>query len=69
MPHKQTQKITAHIPINLRHDAQVVTGKGITEILKIALRQLARANAYEDLRKLRGKVKFSIDLEELRKDK
>lgn len=66
---EQTQKITAHIPVNLLHEAQAVTGKGITETLKIALSQLARANAYEDLRKMRGKVKFSIDLEELRKDK
>ena len=66
---EQTQKITAHIPVNLLHEAQLVTGKGITETIKIALNQLARAHAYEDLRKMRGKVKFSIDLEELRKDR
>jgi len=69
MLREQTQKVTAHIPTNLLHEAQSVTGKGITETLKIALTQLARANAYEDLRKMRGKVKFSIDLKELRKDK
>lgn len=69
MAHEQTQKITAHIPVNLLHEAQSITGKGITDTLKIALRQLARANAYEDLRKLRGKVKFSLDLDELRKDR
>lgn len=71
MIHKQepTQKVTAHIPVNLLHEAQSVTGKGITETLKIALSQLARANAYEDLRKMRGKIKFSIDLDELRKDR
>jgi hypothetical protein len=65
----QTQKITAHLPCDLLHEAQTVTGKGITETLKIALIQLARANAYEDLRKMRGKIKFSVDLQELRKDK
>lgn len=64
-----TQKVTAHIPVALLKEAQAVTGKGITDTLKIALTQLARANAYEDLRKMRGKVKFSIDLDELRKDK
>jgi len=69
MAHAQTQKVTAHIPSNLLHDAQSVTKKGITETLKIALIQLARSNAYEDLRKMRGKVKFSIDLDELRKDR
>lgn len=66
---EQTQKVTAHIPVDLLHEAQLVTGKGITETIKIALNQLARANAYEDLRKMRGKVKFSVDLEELRKDR
>jgi len=66
---QQVQKITAHIPVDLLHEAQSVTGKGITETLKIALIQLARANTYEDLKKMRGKVKFSIDLKELRKDR
>lgn len=59
----------AHLPVNLLHKAQSATGKGITETLKIALSQLVRAQAYEDLRKMRGKVKFSIDLKKLRKDK
>lgn len=66
---QQVQKITAHIPVSLLHDAQSVTGKGITETLKIALAQLARTNTYEGLKKMRGKVKFSIDLKELRKDR
>lgn len=69
MSYEQTQKVTAHLPIHLLQEAQDVTKKGITETLKIALRQLARAHAYEDLRKMRGKIKFSIDLKELRKDK
>jgi hypothetical protein len=69
LKHEQTQKITAHISTHLLHEAQSVTGKGITETLKIALTQLARSHAYEDLRKMRGKVKFSINLEELRKDR
>ncbi len=69
MLREQTQKITAHIPIDLLHEAQAATGKGITETLKIALSQLAHASAYEKLRKMRGKIKFSIDLNELRKDK
>jgi len=64
MINERTQKVTAHIPVNILHKAQSVTGKGITETLKIALTQLARANAYEDLRKMRGKIKFSVDLDE-----
>ncbi len=69
MLNEQTQKVTAHIPVSLLQEAQAATGKGITETLKIALSQLTRANAYEDLRKMRGKIKFSIDLEDLRKDR
>ncbi len=69
MTHEQIQKITAHIPVHLLHEAQLATGKGITETIKIALRQLAHAGAYEALRKMRGKVEFSIDLEDLRKDR
>jgi hypothetical protein len=64
-----TQKITAHIPAELLREAQAATGKGITETLKIALTQLARAHTYDDLRKMRGKIKFSINLTELRKDR
>lgn len=65
----QTQKVTAHLPVKLLHEAQESTGKGLTETLKIALEQLARAHAYEHLRALRGKVEFTIDINELRKDK
>ena len=63
------KKITVDIPAELLSEAQAQTGKGITETVKIALSQLARAKAYEDLRKMRGKVLFSIDLKELRKDR
>ncbi len=67
--HSPTQKITAHLPANLLHEAQQVTGKGITETLKIALEHLARARAYEELRKMRGKVNLAIDVDELRRDR
>lgn len=69
MLHTETQKITAHLPVKLLHEAQEVTGKGLTETLKIALEQLSRTHAYESLRKMRGKIDFSIDVNELRKDK
>jgi hypothetical protein len=61
-----TQKVTAHIPIDLLEDAQAVTGKGITETIKIALGHLALTDIYQDLRKLRGKVNFTIDVNQLR---
>jgi hypothetical protein len=48
---------------------QAVTGKDITDTIKIVLSQLAYARAYEALDEMRGKVKVSIDLEGLRKDR
>jgi len=64
----ETQKITAHLPKALLKKARKATGAGITETLKEGLEILARMEAYEELRKMRGKVKFSINLEELRED-
>lgn len=68
MDHIATQKITAHIPVQLLHDAQNITGKGITETLKEGLERLAREKSYANIRKLRGKVSFSIDVDKLRED-
>jgi hypothetical protein len=65
---QQTQKITVDLPIGLLHEAQLITGQGIAETLKIALIQLTRATVYQDLRKMRGKIEFSLDLKELRSD-
>ena len=67
--HIKTQKITAHLPVDLLDSMQNYTGAGITETLRIALEEMKRRKAYQDLRNLRGKIKFSLDLEELRKDR
>ena len=65
----ETQKVTAHLPVELLLRAQQVTGQGVTETLRRGLEELTTADAYRRLRALRGKVKLSIDLEELRRDK
>ena len=67
--HTDTQKITAHIPKSLLQEAQNVTGEGITETLKEGLSRIARETAYTEFLKLRGTHKFSIDINELRKDR
>ena len=64
-----TQKVTAHIPVKLLHDAQAVTGKGITETLREGLEKLAVSKVYAKLLKLRGQYHFSLDLNELREDR
>ena len=63
------QKITVHVRKDLLAKAQRASKSGISETVRKALELLAAHNAYEELRKMRGKVKFSIDLDELRRDK
>ena len=63
------QKITACVPKILLHDAQSLTGLGITETIKEGLLQLITARSYDEIRQFRGKVKVSINLNELRQDK
>lgn len=65
----QMQKITAALPQELLQRVQRLTGLGITETLREALENYARMKAYKNLSELRGKVKFAIDLNELRKDR
>ena len=66
---QKIQKITAHIPKELLHNAQIVTHKGITETIKIGLVKVAAEKAYKNLLNLGGKVKIDLDLKELRKDR
>ncbi len=64
-----TQKITAHVPVDLLREAQAATGKGITETVCRGLALVATAKAAEDLRALRGKVRLDLDLALLRRDR
>ena len=65
----EMRKITAFVPAKTLASAQAYTGEGVTETLRIALEKLARQSFYDQLRALRGKVKFDIDLAELREDR
>jgi hypothetical protein len=66
---EQAKKITIQIPGNLLRKAQRATGLGITPTVRQGLELLAASESYEKLRRLRGKVKFSIDLGALREDR
>ena len=63
-----SRKITLEIPEDLLRKAQESTGEGVTATVRRGLELLAASTAYTELRQLRGKVKFSIRLKELRKD-
>jgi hypothetical protein len=66
---KQTRRrITVEIPAALLEMAQAATGQGITSTVCRGLELVATTRAFQQLRTLRGKVRFSINLDELRND-
>lgn len=64
-----SKKITVHVPDELLKKAQRSSKLGITETIRKGLELVAAGDAFRRTRALRGKVKFSIELEELRKDR
>jgi hypothetical protein len=65
---QQMQKVTIMLPRDLVERATRVSGLGLTPAIREGLEAVAATHAYERLRQLRGKVKFSINLKELRRD-
>ena len=66
---KAQRKITVYVRPDLLARARKASHGGITETVRKGLELLAAQEAYDALLKLKGKVKFSIDLDELRKDR
>jgi hypothetical protein len=64
-----TRKITVEIPQDLLEKAQQASGSGITQTIRTGLQLLAASQAYDNLRQLRGKVRFSRTWEELKDDR
>ena len=62
------RKITLELPEDLLRRAQQCTGEGVTATVRRGLELLAASRAYTGLQKLRGKVRFSIKLKDLRND-
>ena len=62
------QKVTVILPRDLVEKAKRVSGLGLTPIIRQGLETVVAAEAFEGLRRLRGKERFSISLEELRRD-
>lgn len=66
---EEAKKITLNISEKLLKDAQEQTGEGITETVRRGLILLASSKAYNDLRSLKGRVKFSRTYKELKEDR
>jgi hypothetical protein len=63
------RKITVHIPEDLLDRAQKSSGQGVTETVRQGLRLVAAGDTFRRVAKLRGRVKFSVDLGRLREDR
>ena len=63
------RKITVEIPAELLKKAQGASGTGITQTVRTGLQLVAASQTYARLRQLRGKVRFSRTLAELKADR
>lgn len=65
----EARKITVEIPEGLLEKAQKASGTGITQTVRAGLELVAASQAYAQLRQLRGKVRFSRRLADLKADR
>ena len=61
-----TKKITVNMPVDTLESAMRITGKGLTATLVEGLLEITKREKRSRLQKLRGKVRFELDLEETR---
>ena len=64
-----TRKLTVQVPADLLRRAQKSTGSGVTATVRRGLEMVAAARTYDELRRLRGHVSFSVSLPRLREDR
>jgi hypothetical protein len=63
------RKITVEIPRDLLDKAQKASRTGITQTVRTGLQLVAASRTYARLLQLRGKVRFSRSLAELKTDR
>ena len=63
------RKITVEVPRELLEKARQASGVGITQTVRTGLQLVAASGAYARLRQLRGKVRFTRTLAELKSDR
>jgi hypothetical protein len=66
---ESARKITVEVPPELLERAQRATGAGITQTIRTGLQLVAASHAYARLRQMRGKVRLSRSLAELKSDR
>jgi hypothetical protein len=65
---KDFKKVTVALPADLLERATTATGKRITATICEGLEAMAALHSFDGMRRLRGKVKLSIDVGQLRRD-
>jgi len=60
------RKITLLVPTDLLEEALKAGGDNLSQTAKKGLQLIAARQAYTEIRKMRGKVKFSLPLDEMR---
>ena len=63
------RKITVEVPAELLERAQHAGGAGITQTVRTGLQLVAASQTYARLRELRGKVRFTRTMGELKADR
>lgn len=63
------KKVTVYLPTDLLERALASTDGNITETIRKGLELMAASQAYDSLRRLRGRVSLSLDTKELRRDR
>lgn len=66
---ENVRKITIEVAPDILERAQRASGDGITQTVRLGLQLVAASETYSQLRKLRGKVKFSKTAEQLKADR
>jgi len=66
---KTARKITIEVPLELLEKAQRASGTGVTQTVRAGLQLVAASRTYAQLRGLRGKVRFSRTVTELKADR
>jgi hypothetical protein len=63
------RKITVEVPAELLKRAQEASGSGVTQTVRTGLELIAASRTYSRLLQMRGKVRFSRTLADLKADR
>ena len=66
---RRARKVTVEVPRELLEKAQRASGAGVTQTIRAGLKLIAASRTYAQLRKLRGQVRFSRTVAELKADR